>query len=118
MRIRTVALVMVGALVLVGLAGATTAPKLKGAITSSSTISLKNSKGKTVKLLKAGRYTFVVKDTATIHNFTLEGPGIPNKEITGTSFTGTKSVTVKLKKGTYTYYCTIHPDIEGKFKVS
>jgi len=117
MRIRTVALAVAGALVLVGLAGAST-PKLKGAITASSTISLKNSRGKTVKLVKTGKYTFVVKDTATDHNFTLKGPGIANKTITDTTFTGTKSVTVKLKKGTYTYYCTIHPDIEGKLKVS
>jgi plastocyanin len=118
MRIRVVALVVLAALVAVGLASAMTVPKLKGSITSSSTISLKNSKGKTVKLLKAGKYTFVVKDTASIHNFTLDGPGINDKTITGTSFTGTKSATVKLKKGTYEYYCTVHPDINGKFKVS
>jgi plastocyanin len=118
MRIRVMALAALATLVAAGLASAITVPKLKGSITSSSTISLKTSKGKTVKLLKAGRYTFVVTDTASIHNFTLDGPGIHDKTITGTSFTGTKSATVKLKKGTYEYFCTVHPDIQGKFKVS
>src|SRR5437867_12991440 len=98
MRIRVLVFSVVAALVVVGLASAMTVPKLKGTLTSGS-ISLKNSKGKTVKTLKAGKYTFVVKDTASIHNFTLDGPGLPDKEITGTSFTGTKSKTLKLKKG-------------------
>ena len=118
MRIRTVALaVAAGALVLVGLAGAST-HKLSGAITANSTISLKTSAGKRVKALNPGKYTFVVKDTTTEHNFTLVGPGVKNKVITGTGFRGTKSVTLALKKGSYKYYCTIHPDIRGKFTVS
>ena len=117
MRIRTVALAVIGALVVAGVAAAMTVPKLKGSLTNSS-ILLKTSKGKTVKTLRAGKYTFVVKDTASIHNFTLDGPGLEDKTITGTGFTGTKSATLKLKKGTYEYYCTIHPDLEGKFKIT
>jgi plastocyanin len=117
MRIRIVALAAIGALVVAGLAAAMTVPKLKGSLTDGS-ISLKTAKGKTVKTLKAGKYTFVVKDSASIHNFTLDGPGLKDKEITGTSFTGTKSKTLTLKKGTYEFYCTIHPNLSGKFKVS
>jgi plastocyanin len=117
MRIRIVALLALAALVAVGLASAMTVPKLKGNLTDGS-ISLKNSKGKTVKTLKPGKYTFVVKDTASIHNFTLDGPGLEDKVITGTSFTGTKSKTLKLKKGSYKFYCTIHPNLKGTFKVS
>jgi plastocyanin len=36
----------------------------------------------------------------------------------GTSFVGTKTVTLTLKHGTYTFYCTVHPTITGKFKVT
>jgi plastocyanin len=118
MRIRAVALVAVGALVVVGLSSAMTVPKLKGTLGPGFTITLKNSKGKTVKLLKVGKYRFVVTDKASIHNFTLDGPGLEDKAITATGFTGTKSVTLKLKKGKYKYYCTVHPDLKGTFKVS
>ena len=112
-------LAAVAALIVVGLASAMTVPKLKGSVGPSFTISLKTAKGKTVKTLKAGKYTFVVKDQATIHNFTVDGPGVKDKTITGTGFTGTKSVTLKLKKGKYEFYCTVHPTtIHGTFKVT
>lgn len=117
MRIRVVALVALAALVGTGLAAAMATPKLKGSVGSGFTISLKTSKGKTVKLLKAGKYTFVVTDKASDHNFTLDGPGVKDKEITGTGFTGTKSKTLTLKKGKYEFYCTVHPDLSGTFKV-
>jgi plastocyanin len=116
MRIRIVVFVALAALVGAGLAAAMTVPKLKGSLTSGS-ISLKTAKGKTVKVLKPGRYTFVVKDTASIHNFTVDGPGVKDKEITGTGFTGTKAKTLTLKKGKYEFYCTLHPDLSGTFKV-
>jgi plastocyanin len=116
--LRAILLAALAALIVAGVAVAMTVPKLKGNLTDSA-VSLKTAKGKTVKTLKVGKYTFVVKDTSTIHNFTLKGPGVNNKTITDTSFTGTKSATVKLKKGTYTFYCTIHPtEIHGTFKVS
>ena len=118
MRFRVVGLFALAALIAVGLASAMTVPKLKGTVGPGFTISLKNAKGKTVKTLKAGKYAFVVTDKASIHNFTLDGPGFEDKTITGTGFTGTKSVTLKLKKGSYKYYCTVHPTIKGTFKVS
>ena len=118
MRFRVVGLFALAALIAVGLASAMTVPKLKGTVGPGFTISLKNAKGKTVKTLKAGKYAFVVIDKASIHNFTLDGPGFEDKTITGTGFTGTKSVTLKLKKGSYKYYCTVHPTIKGTFKVS
>lgn len=117
MRLRAIVLAAVAALVVAGVAAAMTVPKLKGTLTTGS-ISLKTAKGKTVKSLKAGKYTFVVKDFATIHNFTLDGPGFEDKVITGTSFTGTKSLTLKLKKGSYKFYCTLHPSLKGTFKVT
>jgi plastocyanin len=71
-----------------------------------------------VTTLKHGKYTLVVQDKANIHNFTLNGPGIKNKTITGTTFVGTKTVTVTLKAGKYRYYCTVHPFVTGSFRVT
>jgi hypothetical protein len=109
--------------VAVGIATGATAttgavPKLQGTIGPGYTISLKDTHGKKVKTLKHGKYTFIVRDKASIHNFTLTGPGIKNKTITGTTFVGTKTVNLTLKKGTYRLYCTVHPFVTGTFKVT
>jgi plastocyanin len=122
-RFRLVALASAATLVAVGIATVATAttmavPKLNGIIGPGFAISLKNAHGKKVTTLKHGKYTFIVGDKSSIHNFTLNGPGIRNKTITGTSFVGTKTVTLTLKKGKYTFYCTVHPTITGTFKVT
>ena len=80
--------------------------KLVGKVGPGFTITLKKS-GKAVKTLKAGSYKITVSDKSSMHNFHLLGPGSVNKK-TGVSFTGTKTWTVKLKKGKYTYRCDIH----------
>jgi plastocyanin len=41
-----------------------------------------------------------------------------NTTLTSATFVGTKSVTVTLKKGSYTCYCAVHPTMTGSFKVS
>jgi plastocyanin len=96
-------------------------PKLTGTVGPGYTISLKKGAAK-VKTLKAGKYTFVITDKASIHNFTIErekgGPKI-EKTLTGTSFQGKKTVTVTLKKGSWKFYCSIHePLMFGFFKVT
>ena len=114
-------LVAAAALVSVGVGATVTAvslPKLHGVIGPGYSISLKNAHGKRVTTLKHGKYTLVVQDKANIHNFTLNGPGIKNKMITGTTFVGTKTVTVTLKAGKYKYFCTVHPFVTGTFKVT
>jgi plastocyanin len=75
--------------------------------------------GAKVTTLKAGRYTITVKDRSNIHNFRLKGPGL-NKQITGLSFKGSKTVTVTLKKGKYTYQCDPHASqgMKGTFRVT
>ena len=96
-------------------------PKLIGTVGPGFTITLKKGAAK-VKTLKAGKYTFVITDKASIHNFTIErekgGPKI-EKTLTGTSFQGKKTVTVTLKPGSWKFYCSIHePQMFGFFKVT
>jgi plastocyanin len=83
------------------------------------TITLKKA-GKKVTSLKAGRYTITVSDRSANHDFVLTGPGVRNKRITGLAFTGSKTVTLALRRGTYTYYCTPHRAIgmKGTFRVT
>jgi plastocyanin len=95
---------------------ATPAPTLSGSVGPGFTISL-NQGGKKVKTLKAGAYKLVVTDKATIHNFELEGPGVKKIE-TDVSEKGTKTFALKLKKGTYTFYCKPHESsMRGTFTV-
>jgi plastocyanin len=104
------------AFVLSGLGQAAT-PKLVG--TSGPSFSIKVTKGGTlVKTLKHGTYTIVVHDKSSIHNFHLFGPGV-NKS-TSVSAVTTKTWTIKLKKGKYTYQCDIHAasGMKGTIKVT
>jgi copper binding plastocyanin/azurin family protein len=110
------ALVAAATLVLSGPAGA--APKVvTGSVGPGFTISL-TSGGKKVTSLRAGTYRFDVSDRSPIHDFHLSGPGV-NKVITAVSFQGRRSVTVKLKRGTYRYACDPHASfMKGSFRVS
>jgi plastocyanin len=94
------------------------ATPLAGTVGPGFTITLAKA-GKKVTTLKAGSYTITVNDKANIHNFHLIGPGV-NKQITTVPAVGTKSVTVLLKKGTYTYQCDPHAagGMKGTFKVT
>jgi plastocyanin len=96
-------------------------PKLVGTVGPAFSITLKKGTTK-VKTLKAGKYLFVISDKASIHNFTIErekgGPKI-EKTLTGTMFTGKKTVAMTLKKGTWKYYCSNHEsEMFGFFKVT
>jgi plastocyanin len=84
-------------------------PKLKGTVGPGFTIHLTKG-GKNVKTLKPGTYSFVISDKASIHNFVLEKVkgGEFEKELTHVSFTGTKTVRVKLTVGRYKFYCKPH----------
>jgi plastocyanin len=90
--------------------------KLTGTVGPSFTITLKKGTSKVTKL-KAGKYTFVIHDKSNIHNFHLKGP--VSKMFTSVSFTGTKTVTLTLKPGKYTYVCDPHASsMRGSFRVS
>ena len=113
-----IALVVVFALsAVIGAGSASAATKtVNGSVGPGLTISLKLA-GKKVKKLKATTYRFRVTDRSSSHNFRLRGPGY-NKAITSVGFTGTKTVTIRLRKGTYRYVCDPHSsDMRGSFKV-
>jgi plastocyanin len=95
------------------IAGAT---KLTGTTGPGFTITLKKA-GTKVKTLRPGSYTITVADKSNIHNYRLKGPGV-NRQITSVSFTGTKTVTVTLRRGKYTYVCDPHASsMKGSFTV-
>jgi len=117
--IRFTALLAVAATALALVASIGAAPTatttLKGAVGPGETITLKKGSAR-VTTLKRGRYKIVVSDRSSEHNFHLRGP--VSKMITSISGTGTKTVTVNLKPGRYTYVCDPHAgDMIGSFRV-
>ncbi len=105
-KLRFIPLLVAGALALSAVP-ASAATMLDGTVGPGFTMTLTKG-GQKVTSLKAGSYTFKIADKSAIHNYVLNGPGIKNKEITSLAPMGTKSATVTLKKGTYTYYCSPH----------
>ena len=93
-------------------------PILTGTDGPGFTITLKL-KGKTVKTLKAGMYKVVISDKSSIHGWSLDGPHGFAKDISPVPFTGSKTVTLKLKAGSYKFYCPAHEStMFGHFKVT
>jgi plastocyanin len=113
-------IIAAGLVALVAAAGTSAAtPKLVGTTGPDSGFTIKLTKGgKKVTKLPAGKYTIVVKDTASTHNFHLKGPGVDKKTSVGGK--GTKTWTVTLKKGKYTYQCDPHAKLgmKGTFIVT
>jgi plastocyanin len=92
-------------------------PTLVGTDGPGYTINLKQGT-KAVKTLKAGTYKFVIHDKASLHGWSLDGPHGFAKDISPVPFTGTKTVTLKLKAGSYKFYCPAHESIMfGHFTV-
>ena len=88
----------------VGLGGSNTvsATTLRGAVGPGFTISLTKG-GKHVGRLKAGTYRLVISDRSAEHNFVLSR-GSSVRQLTSIPFVGTRTVTFKLAKGTWTYF--------------
>ena len=119
--IRLITLLAVAAVALFALTATSTAApiRLTATVGPGYTISLTKA-GTKVKTLKPGTYQITVSDKSAYHNFTLEKETKPNieKHITSTGFTGTKTITVKLVKGHWKYYCSVHePQMYGWFWV-
>ena len=106
---------------LVAIAAALALPSVAPAGTGSSTLVGTDGPGFTItmskKTVKAGTYTIVIHDKSNIHNFHLNGP--VSRVFTSVSFKGTKTVTLTLKPGKYTYVCDPHAtSMRGSFRVS
>ena len=112
------ALVRFGALALAATAFGQSAstPTLKGTVGPGFTISLTKG-GQKVKTLRAGTYRLSVSDKSSIHNFTLDRLTKPTieKHVTSTAFTGPKSITLKLTRGRWEYYCSVHKSLMHAF---
>ena len=89
-----------------------THPKLLGVVGKNDAFKISlTSKGKAVKTLKAGTYTFVIQDDSKIHNYELDGPNGKSWTFTSVGFKGTKTITLKLVKGRYKAYCSPHESV-------
>jgi hypothetical protein len=98
-----------------GSAGRT--PALRGAVGPSFTIKLTKS-GKAVKRLAAGTYRITVADRSPEHNFVLEREGGTERVLTSVPFVGTKTVSIRLTKGVWKFYCEPHASVMvGRFAV-
>ncbi|MDX6476192.1 MAG: hypothetical protein QOH95_1703 [Gaiellaceae bacterium] len=90
---------------------------LVGTVGPGYTIDLKVG-GKNLVRLKAGSYKFVLHDRSAIHGWSLDGPNGFAKDLTPVPFSGTKTVTLKLKAGKYKFYCPPHESqMFGHFSV-
>jgi plastocyanin len=109
---------LLAALALATWTTASAAPsKLKGTVGPGETIALKTAAGKKVSVVSRGTYAITVTDRSDEHNFLLTGPGV-RKQITSVGFTGTKTATVRLGAGKYTFVCVPHSDdMRGAFSV-
>jgi plastocyanin len=81
-------------------------PKLVATTGPGLTIVLKRN-GVKVKTLKPGKYALVVMDKSSSHNFRINGPGL-NRAVTSVAFIGTKTITIVLRVGKYTFQCDPH----------
>lgn len=109
MKKRTTTLVLaVTAAAVLALPVLAAAPKLTGTVGPGFTISMAK------KPTKAGKYTLVVSDKSSSHNFHLKGPGVNVR--TSVAKIGTKSFAITLAKGRYTFVCDPHSSfMKGSF---
>jgi plastocyanin len=97
--------------------GGSSVTTLNGTVGPGFTISLTQG-GHKVSTLKQGTYRLVVSDRSDDHNFVLRGPGT-TRSLSSVGATGSRTVLVKLTKGTWTYFCAPHASImRGSFRVT
>jgi len=108
----TVAVSVVALAFTSGAGAGTASQRLIGAVgqNGSFKITLKNSTGRVVRSLRPGTYTIVVHDYSSIHSFVLEREHGLEREVTDVSDVGTKTIRVKLTRGSWKVYCEPHED--------
>jgi hypothetical protein len=80
-------------------------------------ISLTDQAGQDVSSIAAGTYQLTVHDESSIHNFHVSGSGLD--DATTVPEKTTKTFTLNLTAGTYTFLCDAHPtQMKGSFTVS
>ena len=101
-----------------GTTDAAAANELVGTVGPGFTIDLKQN-GAAVTTLPAGSYSVAVTDSAATHDFALQAPDGTVTSITSVPETGSKTATVELTPGTWTYLCQPHADsMKGTFTVT
>jgi hypothetical protein len=118
MSARRLAVPVAAALALCVPTAATAGPTLlRGTVGPYRTIQLQDAQGANVLKVKAGMIAFRIEDKSSTLGFSLQGPGVKTT-LTGVGFTGSKTVRLKLKKGTYTYFdATQKRAMRGTFRV-
>ena len=97
--------------------GSSSMATLRGTVGPGFTISLTQN-GHRVTSLKAGTYRLVISDRSPEHNFVLRGPGA-TRSLTSVGATVSRTITVRLTKGTWTYFCAPHAQVmRGTFRVT
>lgn len=110
----------VGAGVAAAAGGSRQATPLRGTVGPGFTITLTQN-GKRVTRLRPGTVRIVISDRSAMHDFVLEQEkgGRFERTYTAVPFTGTRTVTVRLTKGTWKYYCAPHESgMFGRFRVA
>jgi plastocyanin len=88
--------------------GSTTIATLHGTVGPDFSIKLTQA-GKLVTRLQPGSYRIVVADRSPSHNFVLEkSGGSVERQITSVPFVGTRTITVRLTRGRWEFYCAPH----------
>jgi hypothetical protein len=109
MRTRTIAVLLAVIVAAVVAVPALAVTKITGTVGPGFTISMK-------KPTKAGKYTLVVSDKSSMHNFHLRGPGVNVK--TGVGTKGSKTFAITVTKGKYTFVCDPHAStMHGSFTI-
>jgi plastocyanin len=112
-----IVVVLAAVLAATALARHSSTPTLVGTVGPGYTIHLTKA-GVAVKTLKAGAYKLVIRDKASIHAWSLDGPHGYAKDFTKIPFVGSKTFAVNFKAGKYKYYCPNHESIMfGHFTV-
>jgi plastocyanin len=96
--------------------GTAAGKRLIGTVGPGFAITLRTPSGAVVRTLRAGTYTVVVRDRSQEHNFHLRGRGVDKATTVGSA--ATKTWTVKLAAGTFTYVCDPHASsMRGSLRV-
>ncbi len=115
--LRTATCVAVGAALLAPGSAQAAPTRLTATVGPGFTITLMNKAGKKVNRLKPGLYRIVVRDRSGGHNFHLTGAGV--NKATSVGYVGTRTWTVRLRKGVYRYVCDPHAhNMKGSFRVA